>query len=82
MKAEPFEDVFQEEVVLEAIPAATRAHELVVDAIEINPDTAAEQDIQILEGHRHHMRAQDPLQRGACRLTRALPSNAREVALE
>jgi hypothetical protein len=58
VESEFFQDGGEQGRMLEAIAAAASADELALNAVEIEPDAAAERNIEILEWNLQDMRAQ------------------------
>ncbi len=66
--------------VLVAIAAAFCDDELGVDAVEVDADASAEEDVEVFEGDTRHVRAHQRRQRRKRRLKRAAPADAIEIA--
>ena len=64
---------------LEAIAAAPPAHDLLLQAFEVEPDRTAEQDVDVLKMDRTHVRREQAGERGVVGLERAAIGYSREI---
>ena len=72
----------EQRVVLEAVAAAAIADELVLQAREVEPDRAPEQDVEVLERDRRRVREMDRVQHLERRLDRPVVADACEVRVQ
>jgi hypothetical protein len=81
-KAERLEDGGEQRGVLEAVPAAVRTHELVLQRGKVEADRPAEQDVEVLERDVRHVRVEKPRQRFERRPRAAAPADPFEIGVE
>ena len=67
---------------LEAIAAALLGHDLLLQAVEVEPDRAAEQDVEILERNGVHVCGKQAAERGEVRLGRTAVADSSEVGVK
>src|SRR6185436_11574755 len=72
----------KQRAMLETVAAAAGDHHLGHDAVEIDADAAAEQDVHVLEGNARDVRARQPGQCVEGGLERTLPPDASQVGVE
>jgi hypothetical protein len=82
VEAEREEHVQEVAVLLEAVTAAARVHQLVLDRGRIEIDAAPEQDVEVLERDARHVRARERVQGLQRRRARTGVADAREVRVE
>ena len=81
-EAERAQDLQQHAVVLEAIAAAPRLDQLVLQQFDVEPDRQPQQRIQILERDRLRMQELDRAQRLQRRCARPVIADADEIGIE
>lgn len=81
LESQTFERRAKQSVLLEAIPTPPFDHQLPFEGGEIEIDPTAEQDVQILEWDRRHMRRVQGRQRGNRRLSRTGVGDPGEVSV-
>jgi len=64
---------------LEAVAATPLAHDLVLQAFDVEPDRSAEQDVDVFEMDGIHVRREQAGERGAVGLERAVIADAGEI---
>jgi hypothetical protein len=57
VEPQPLEGGREQDCMLEAIPATTPANELVLNGVEVKPHRSAEENVEVFECNRRHMRA-------------------------
>ena len=82
MKAQPFEYGRKEHRVLEAVAAAPSAHQLVLQAGDVEAHVSTQQDVEVLEWDRGHVRPNDARQDLVRRARRTTPTDALEIRVE
>jgi hypothetical protein len=68
--------------VLEAVAASTRSDQLVLHRREIDPHTAAQEHVEVLEWDRAHVRTQHAGERVERRRSRAAPTDSSQISIE
>jgi hypothetical protein len=56
LESESLDSGSEEDGMLEAIPTAASANELVLDGVEVKPNRSAEENVEVFECNRRHMR--------------------------
>jgi hypothetical protein len=82
LKAEAFERGGEQARMLETIAAAASLHQFLLQAVEIKPHAAAEQDVEVLERNMCHMRFENPSERRIVRRRRSAPIHPRKISLQ
>jgi hypothetical protein len=56
VESEPLDGGGEEDCMLKAIPTTASANELVLDGVAVKPNRSAEENVEVFERNRRHMR--------------------------